>query len=480
MLSCRYCSPYCPYCDQLLKVPKSKRRTVYTLDIGPFIAKETILGCDHCPEKPQFRSPELAKLVAPGCKYGYDVMTFVGEQLYRQCQSVAQSAHTAAAREQRNVPISESQVRNLAARFIISLGLVHVQAIPRVREHLAMQGGYILHLDSTSRAGSMKLLSGIDELSGLVLLNVKLTREGGAEVTRFLKQVVGRYGTPLAICCDMASALRVGCEQALKGVPVHICHFHFLRDCGKDLMESDYRELKLRLAEHQIEKKLEALSQELQPDLQSQRSWAEDLLKNLAETNAVEPAELSQAQHRAIVALHCLSGLQATQQGDGLGFPFDLPALRFYQQLLAIHESISDVRCAMALGAELQRLYDRLRRLITGVAEDPQLRELAQRIENHEAIFARLRQALRLGQPGVQAGLNDSGQEVEIKVLEQSMCQLKSQLEADKAASTLPVIKLIEQMDRHWHGLFRPSIEVTLPDGTTQRIQPHRTNNILL
>jgi hypothetical protein len=40
------------------------------------------------------------------------------------------------------------------------------------------------------------------------------------------------------------------------GVPDFVCHFHFLRDAGKDLLEADYDAIRQRLRKHGLTEKL--------------------------------------------------------------------------------------------------------------------------------------------------------------------------------------------------------------------------------
>ena len=164
----------CPHCGAPLKVLKTYRRRPVTLHMGPFIAQETVLCCDRCPDRPVVHSEELATLVAPGRTFGYDVMVYCGEaMLLRCCDAETLVADLA----ERNITISASEVRELTARFVVSLAIAQAEASPRLREQLRSAGGYVLHLDATGKGGSARLLTGIDEITGFVLLNAKIQSE---------------------------------------------------------------------------------------------------------------------------------------------------------------------------------------------------------------------------------------------------------------------------------------------------------------
>ena len=53
------------------------------------------------------------------------------------------------------------------------------------------------------------------------------------------------------LSADMGKGLLTAIEDIFPGVPSLICHFHFLRDLGKDLLESDYRTLRNGLKKKQ-------------------------------------------------------------------------------------------------------------------------------------------------------------------------------------------------------------------------------------
>ncbi len=243
--------PVCPNCQRPLGVLKTKRRTVTTFHIGSFNARETVLHCSDCTIGP-FRSEKLASLVPPGYRFGYDSITFVGQAKLIKKRS---SEEIIEELNHHNITISNSEVRKLIVRYIVSLGLVHLEASPKIAQHLQLNGGYILHLDSTSRRGSRKLLTGMDEISGFVLLSVSLPHEGTNEILTFIKTMIERYGQPLGVVSDMASAIRSACSgPELRCIPHYICHFH----AGKDLLDAAYGCFARLLSKHNFEAKTKA------------------------------------------------------------------------------------------------------------------------------------------------------------------------------------------------------------------------------
>jgi len=102
------------------------------------------------------------------------------------------------------------------------------------------QGGYILHLDGTGEGGGPMLMSSLDSLSEIVLGNVKVPSEKTEQIVPFLEEIKRRFGVPLAVVHDMGRGILAAVQRVFPGVPDFVCHFHFLRDVGKDLLEADY------------------------------------------------------------------------------------------------------------------------------------------------------------------------------------------------------------------------------------------------
>ena len=171
-------------CDGRLTVQKTRAKTVATLAIGEFVAKETIYVCPRCQNT--YTSPELGQMVPTGSKFGYDVLVFVGKAAFLRCRSDADIIQELAGH---NIRICSSEIAYLQKRFIVYLATAHKQSAVRISETIQARGGYILHLDGTCDAGSPHLMSGIDELSRFVLHNVKMPSEKTADIIPFLEHI---------------------------------------------------------------------------------------------------------------------------------------------------------------------------------------------------------------------------------------------------------------------------------------------------
>ncbi len=464
----------CAHCGAKLYVLKTNRRRVVTLHIGAFTARETVMSCRQCDAK-AVRSDELSELVPAGCNFGYDVMIRAGRsQLIEQ----RTAEETVAMLARSNVHVSKSEVRELAARFVAYLGIAHLQAAPALCKLFALNGGYILHLDSTSRKSSRKMLSGIDEMTGLVLLNVKLPTETADDVAAFLRDIVTRYGPPLAVGCDMAASIRSALQTVLSGVPVYICHFHFLRDAGNDMMKTQYHCFSAQLDSHKITTRLNALKPAFAQHLTTHAATIEQFLVGI-ENKTKSADEHSSIPYQGLLAGLLFSALEAERQGDGFGFPFDRSRLLFYRHLLQVCKAVQVVRNEM-ICAKQRKFANRLLKPLIKIRDDFRLTQLAESIDQNASIFDDMRRIMRIAEPHAAGGLNQPDAPIDATSVKVAFTAFKKQLEQDNAVTPrTEVTKLIEQIDRHWDGLFRQPLCVTAADGVVRTIEPQRTNNIM-
>jgi len=107
------------------------------------------------------------------------------------------------------------------------------------------------------------LISALDSLSKIVLGNAKMPSEKAETIVPFLKNIERTFGLPLALVHDMGSGLQKAVATVFPDSADFICHFHFLRDLGKDLFEREYTRILNRLRSHGITTKLHNYAKEL-------------------------------------------------------------------------------------------------------------------------------------------------------------------------------------------------------------------------
>ena len=137
--------------------------------------------------------------------------------------------------------------------------------------------------------------------------------------------------------------------------------------------------------------------------------------------------------------------------------------------------SIKDIR--LRDKAKDNRSFYQVKQLLDAVFSDKPLNESAADMEAKAKVFDKLRTALRIALPEGKKGLNDDGDETDIKTIEKKVTEFRSWLVSnEKRRATY--LKMIEQMDKYWEKLFADPLAVNTPQGQVM-ITPQRTNNIL-
>ena len=445
-------------CHGDLKVLKSREKNVVTLDIGPFRAKETVF---HTCDGTVYPSRQLRALTPFRCTYGYDVLVYVGRALFVHCHSEQQIVE---ALGKKNVLISPREIGYLGKKFIAYLAIAHQQSQQRLKEVMALRGGYILHLDGTCEGDSPHLFTGIDGIAEIVLDNIKLPSENAEMLIPFLRQLKRQYGDPIALVHDMGRGILSAVKAVFSDIPDFICHFHFLRDIGKDLFEKEYAKIRNRLKKHKVRSLLRQRAKALETII-GDDPQAVCRLSSSIDSGCVDPGAMEKMPAMAAYAM--IHWTFDTSELEGYGFPFDCSHLIFYQRLKVLHDLVNTQLIK-------NRVLSRLWRPLTKIVEDPQLKHAALQMEKKVKIFNKLREALSIAIPQSKKGLNDDGQEADIKSIEEKVKRFRREIISDSKDYK----KMIKQIDKYWDKLFADPITVNTSTGKLI-IQPQRTNNIL-
>ena len=443
-----------------------------SLDIGPFHAVETVLVSSG--NSSVYHSQQLRCLTPQRCTYGYDVLVYVGYALFLHNCSEGQIIEKLA---RRNISISQREIGFLGKKFIAYLAIAHQQSRQRLKAHMALRGVYVLHMDGTCEGDSPHLFTGIDGIAQIVLDNIKLPSEKAELLIPFLRQIKRQYGGPIALVHDMGQGILSAVKTVFKGIPDFICHFHFLRDIGKDLFETDYSKIRSRLTKHKIRGVLRQKAKALEKIINDDPKAVRQLRLSLDNGQMGPSLIKSMPALAAYTMIHW--AFDASDQLDGYGFPFDCPHLIFYQRLKAVHDFVNQYNASGSRSASNNRALLSLWRPLTKIVEDQQLTRAASHMKEKLDSFKKLRKALEIAVPGGKKALNDDGLDADIKSIEEKIIKFREEIMADeKLCQKGEYKKMIEQIDKYWEKLFADPITVNTPNGQIT-IQPQRTNNIL-
>jgi len=464
---------HCPDCGTTLTVCKTRTRAVSTLHVGRFRAREVFLLCKACGHTQ--RSEELCALVPPGANFGYDVMVHAGKALFLRHRN---EAEVVAELAQSNIQISPREVSLLGMKFIVYLALAHQRRAPDLHADMQTRGGYICHLDATCEGGDPFLMSSLDSLSNIVLGNVKLPAEDEAHIVPFLERLKQAFGIPVALVHDMGKGILAAVATVFPGVADFICHFHFLRDIGKDYLGAEYDTIRTRLSRHGIRATLRYRAKQLKREMDANLAMSQALQCGMEK--AALPAEA--VAFAPVVGAYTLIqwALSAKAEGDGYGFPFDHPHLAFAQRLRRLNADIERIKDIHLRGQWRDNVpYFKIHIALQPILKDQALWKAVAAVEAKTIVFEKLRKAMRIARPTGPHGLNDAGGTGNIRTIAKRVQAFRAWLtrrqdySQDRAAQ-----KMIEQLDKYWEKLFADPITVQTPSGPIL-IQPQRTNNIL-
>ena len=462
----------CPVCNSLLNVQKTAdRKTVVTMDIGAFFAKETVLYCPN--GHGTFRSEQLRNLVPKGGTFGFDVIVEVGFALFVRCRgNQAVMAELAA----KNVFISEREISYLGRKFIIYLALAHRQSRSVLREFLRVRGGYILHVDGTCEGDSPNLFCGLDGLSELVLDTIKISSEKKDKLVPFFRGIKEQYGEPTALVHDMGKGIVNAVEEVFPDAPDFICHFHFLRDIGKDLLVDEYRAFQKRLRKLKVRSTLRRQAKYLEKKIDSAHHDIDEIRESLQRGHyqAVHSGHIPMIM--AYTLIHWV--FDYPNQSNGYGFPFDRADLDFYVRLQQVHGLLKQImKIKLSDFDSANRPFGQLYKVVAKIVEDKRLNDLAKNLKSKAGVFDKLRSAMRIALPEGKNGINDNGDDVDMKSIEEKVTTFRAWILENKHRKKT-YANMVTQIDKYWEKLFADPIPVVTPAGVSI-VQPQRTNNIL-
>lgn len=429
---------------------------------GEFVARERLGYCPLHPQLPLVRSPELARIVAPGARIAHDVIASVGMQRFMYCRQHEEIAIEFS--RQHRIEVSPRTVSHLAQKFIAYLAVVHRESTALLRRDMRDRGGYILHIDGTCEEGSRVLLVCMDSMSGQVLESRKIGSENTDEVRSVLKDVLRNWGKPLAIVHDLRKSLITAAGEVFPGVPQFVCHYHFAADIGKDILEPNVDRLRKLIRRTKVRPKLRALVRFLKNSAVDKDSGELTVTTVLGLRSRVTLREKCTPGVAQAVA-HALASwiLAFSRSGDGYGYPFDMPYLTLYERIEEVYGVLCDASNAWPRDrssplAPLRRLHDILGG-VTASEHTAEIRSIVADARRDRRVFEQLRTTLRICPKGGKRRRNDEGAPSGLSrkrhesVLKKLRIRLKKQARREGPTQRASSI-VVEHLDKYWPLLF--------------------------
>ena len=370
MITLRFEDPRkrCPLCSCRLMAYKTRRKLVRSKRLGTFLAREKVKYCAKGHSRVGFPSEELAALVGKGCTYAFDVLVEVASERFlkgRSCREIAEASE---------LGISERHARRLSNEALEVVAAVHEASSEKLT---AAMGKWVLQIDGTVDGEFEIIVAVRDALSGFLLYGERCHFETREEVRAIVQEVKARYGTPCATISDLRAGILSALAEVFPGVPLAICRYHFLRDLGKDLLETDHVSLGKLLTAYGVRAALKRALRAL-PEYQT------DLLREVEHGYCRDPKALAVMEGR-----RGLERALSVGESSGLGFAFTLRHLGFLEEGLTILPLlVENNRVAQNEAIEVAV------RVLQGIASDARVLEVRDRLKEVQGLFEALRGAM--------------------------------------------------------------------------------------
>jgi hypothetical protein len=373
-----------------------------TLEHGHFEVRETVHvcagGCRDGDSALRCRQPELAALLLPRSTVGYDVMTFVGLArfvAYRQREEIRIEL-----RDRYDIVLSSGEVSTLGRRFLVYLEALHAAHAPALRAALEADGGWPMHVDATGEDGRGTLLAVYAGWRRWVLGAWKIPTERADAILPRLQAVAKRFGAPCAVMRDLGRAVIEATRDFVRplghDIPVLACHWHLLKDVGKDLLTEAHDELRALFRRFEVRPKLRALARDLgrglggdlEPARQAVVQWLDDPVDQYRLPDGKTGLGVIRALAQWV--------LDYPRDGQDDGFPFDLPWLDLYRRCRRACRAAEAYLRSPCGDTRVQKTLVHLHRILDPVRSELPFERRAAVLETRAGLFAELRCALHL------------------------------------------------------------------------------------
>ena len=323
-----------------------------------------------------------------------------------------------------------------------------------------------------------------------MLDNEKIISEKKDYIVPFLERIKSKYGNPLAVVQDMGKGIMNAVESVFRGVKIFICHFltreifflfnwvHFLRDIGKDLLNTDYDLIRKRLRSYGILSKLRNFAKPLEAVI-NQYPEELSLFSNIIKED--KEIDLSSVRMLSITVYFLIQWILAWKtESNGYGFPFDHPHLDLAERLMEGYNQIDTIQNKIIYcEGDLYKIISKLKNKLKLIVDDMELQNSVRKIRNDLVVFNNLREAMQIAPQDGNAGLNDDGVNEDLKTIEQRVGIFRKKLLKNPALKrSKEYRKFLAQIDKYWDKLFADPMQIITSEGE-ESIQPQRTNNIM-
>ncbi len=266
---------------------------------------------------------ELKLLVPSENTFAYDTILLVTELRYRLLMQREEIQHHIVLESKFH--ISTGSISNLSWMGLAYLEHCHFEQAKKLEERYR-QKCFFIQLDGTNEGGKYTHFVVREGMSGNVLYAEKIISESEISIVPVLIKFKELFGDPEAVISDMSPAIKKAVKAVFKNVPHRLCHFHFLKDIGKDMLYDLHQPFKYSV-------------KNLQNQLKEWRSKFDiEQAKLNADSRSPKEIEVLEYYSWLISIIDRINDYEKELSGEG--FPFDLTYLAFYERCQSVYNSM--------------------------------------------------------------------------------------------------------------------------------------------
>jgi hypothetical protein len=171
--------------------------------------------------------------------YGIDVIAKAGELRFYDHMTLEESIKEFS---KMGFKISLGEMSFIINKFLSLIAGVNEEKIPVIRRNLE-KNGFVLSIDGTISIKGKTLYIFRDNVSNTILYSEISELNDTGHMESLLRNVVDKFGVPLAIISDMQQSIIESVKIVLPGVMHQYCQSHFLRNVGDALTKELHQEL---------------------------------------------------------------------------------------------------------------------------------------------------------------------------------------------------------------------------------------------
>lgn len=251
----------CPICeDKLIKKYNTPKKKVITLK-GKLFCWERVLKCrnkDCKGNTMSFHSAEFEGLTLSGMSFGLDVVALEGQlrfEEHKTIDEVVDSLH------KYGIYTNGATVSKHSDKYLALISGYQQEKLEDIRQGLAKQGGYVLHIDGTVSIKTKTLYIFRDNISGTALY-ASLARDDTDSVKPLVQYVSDNFGKPLGIVSDMQESIIESVRDVFPDIPHQYCQYHFLKNVGNAILSEKHRQLGTLIRNKDVKKEIEKIQTE--------------------------------------------------------------------------------------------------------------------------------------------------------------------------------------------------------------------------